>query len=68
MQDPKPRALETLSAHVEGLRAALEALGSEGSLESIRRLARSLARAAEEGGLSEVAGRARSAQGASDRR
>ena len=66
MEDIQSRRLEALSAHIEGLEAALDALEAEGSLGSLRRLARSLARAADESDLPEVAVRARTAQDAPD--
>lgn len=66
MEDVQSRRLEALLAHIEGLEAALDALEAEGSLESLRRLARSLARAADESGQAEVAARARTAQDAAD--
>jgi DNA-binding response OmpR family regulator len=63
MEDLQPRRLEALSAHIEGMEAALAALEAEGSLDSLRRLARSLARASEQANLLDVAARARAMQG-----
>ena len=64
MDDRQSRRLEALSAHVDGLKTALESAAAEDSLESLRRLARSLAHAAEGAGLPEVADRARAVQSA----
>jgi DNA-binding response OmpR family regulator len=59
MENLQSRRLEALSAHVEGLGTALDALGAEGSLDSLRRITRSLARTADDLDLPEVAARAR---------
>lgn len=62
MEDLQSRRLEALSAHIEGLKAALGALEAEGSREALRRITRSLARTADDLDLPEVAGRARAAR------
>ena len=66
MDDLQSRRLEALSAHIEGLRAALDALDAEGSRESLRRMTRSLARTADDLDLPEVAERAREARSRPD--
>jgi DNA-binding response OmpR family regulator len=56
MGDPGPRQLDTLSAHVEGLRTAAADLDVDPSAgDSIRRIARSLQSAAESLGAAEIA-------------
>ncbi len=61
MEDLQPQDVEALAAHVQGLEAALEALGSDASATtSLRRLARSLASSARAGGRVELAVRAQS--------
>jgi DNA-binding response OmpR family regulator len=56
MGDPGPRQLDTLSAHVEGLRTAAADLEVDPSAgDSIRRIARSLQSAAESLGAAEIA-------------
>jgi len=64
MEDLPSRRLEGLSVHIEGLEAALASEPSAESLGSLRRLARSLARAAQSAGLSEILARARAVQDA----
>ena len=59
MEDLQSRRLEALAAHVEGLEAALAAGETAESLGSLRRLARSLARTADDLDLPEVAAWAR---------
>ncbi len=66
MEDLLSRRLEALSAHVEGIEAALSARGTEGAPDSMRRLARSLARAATEADLADVASRAEALRDAPD--
>ena len=66
MEDLQSRRLEALSAHVQGLEAALDAAEADGSLDPLRRITRSLARTADDLDLPEVAARARGARARSD--
>jgi two-component system, cell cycle response regulator len=66
MEDLPLRRLQALSAHVRGLEAALAALEVGESSASPRRLVRSLARAADDLDLPEVAARAREARARPD--
>lgn len=68
MEDFPAHHVHALSAHMEGLSAALESLPTdESAADSLRRLARSLASAAEEMGATALARAARSIRDAEDR-
>ena len=66
MEELQSRRLEALSAHIEGMEAALASPEPEESLTSLRRLARSLARTADDLDLPDVARRAREARAKPD--
>jgi len=66
MEDLQSRRLEALSAHIEGLEAALAAGDGDDARASLRRIARSLRRAAEAAELGDIAARAAAAQDASE--
>jgi DNA-binding response OmpR family regulator len=67
LEDVQPPAPEAFSSHLRGIETALHSLGSDPSAPTaLRRLARSLAQAAERAGLADVAARARRVQGAAE--
>jgi DNA-binding response OmpR family regulator len=66
MEDARSRKLEAFSAHTAGLEAALAHPEGEETIRSIRRLTRSLARAARDAGWPELASLARTVHEAPD--
>jgi two-component system cell cycle response regulator len=67
MEDLQTQQLQALAAHIEGLEAALQALPTDATIgTSLRRIARSLASAAEEHNASELAAAARRIKEADD--